>query len=1281
MQLGIAFKPARRDSDADGSLAPMRVLARRAGPTRQDLMNRSEPAENDPAFAALIQFLKRNRGFDFSDYKPDMLQRRIEKRVRQVKAEGLADYIDYLEVNPEEFSLLFNTILINVTGFFRDPPAWEYLATEILPRIVAGKKTGEPIRVMSAGCASGEEAFTIAMLLAETVGEEAFRERVKVFGTDLDEEVLGRARLASYSPQDLEAAPASLRDKYFQRADGGFLFRPDLRRSIVFGRHDLLRDAPISRLDLLVCRNTLIYFDAEAQNRVLQRFHYALNPSGLLFLGKAEMLLTHGSLFATLHPKHRVFSKAPAATALDRAALLAGNVGEDAAAESSQLAGLQECLLESAPDALLVVEAGGNLVLANGQARSLFGLTEHDVGQPFRYLEISYRPAELRSLMQTAIREGLPQSVARVEWHPPTGEPQFLDVLVTPLRANGGPWLGASLTFRNRTSFYITQRQLEFSRQDLSNAYAELQSTTEELETTNEELRSANEELQTTNEELLRSEALNRAVLETAVAGIVVIDEAGTIQSFNPAAERIFGWKANEVIGRNVSMLMPAPYRAAHDDYLSNYLDSGKKKIIGIGRAVEGVRRDGERFPVDLAISEMRIGERRLFAGIVNDITEREQAARRLAASAAELRDVNVRLDFLLSSSPVPIYTCQSAPPYAATFVSANVTEVVGYTPRDFLAAPDFWLDRIHPDDRDRVLAGMPAVFAHGSHQVEYRFRRRDGGWRWLRDSVRVVPGPDGQARELIGYFIDITTQREAENALRESSQLLDDVLKHTDMMAVYLDPQFNFVWVNAAYAASGKHDPSFFPGKNHFDLYPHAENQAIFQRVVDTGEPFFVAAKPFEFPDQPERGVTYWDWSLIPNENSAGKIVGLVFTLAEVTERIEAEIEVQRLNEHLEHLVAERTREARASEERFRILFEQAAVGMAQIECISGRFMRVNKKYCDILGYSEGEMLQLDVMGVTHPEDRPAHLANMDRLRAGELREFTRKNRLFRQDGAVAWVNVTISPLWAPGTAPTYHIAVVEDITGLVYTEERAKILRDELAHVSRLATMNEMATGLAHEINQPLAAILYYAEGCLEAGRRDGATVEELRAPLSEIAKQADRCGQIIRRLRRLISKQESSRAAVDLRTVIEEVLLFLEHNLRASETPVFTHLPDEPLLACVEVVQIHQVLINLIKNAIESQAESAPQTRRIDVRARVTQGGQVEIGVRDCGPGIAPVEAERLFEPFFTTKSTGLGMGLKISQTIIREHGGEIAFRPGAGGGAEFVVSLPMAKDDSR
>jgi two-component system CheB/CheR fusion protein len=464
----------------------------------------ADAAGADAAFKALLEYLKENRGFDFTGYKRPSLQRRIDKRMRALGIEDYAEYTDYLQVHPNEFAQLFNVILINVTGFFRDEAAWTYLGDEILPRIEAAKDRDASVRVWVAGCSSGEEAYSAAILLAEKLGDEDFLRRAKIYATDVDEDALTSARQGVYDERQMGGVSGERRRRFFDRQGERFAFRKDLRRCVIFGRHDLVQDAPISRVDLLVCRNVLMYFNAQAQGRILANFYFALAETGYLFLGKAEMLLTRSDLFTPVDLKRRVFARVPRANLRERLALLVRQDPVNASDEpTSEAKLLRERAFASGAMPQVVVDAAGSVVAVNDAAKLLFRLEHRDVGRPLHELEISYRPVDLRSALERAYATRLAVVLDEVEWQPPGGDRRLYQVQVTPLHDGGGVApVGASITYQDRTSLSQMERDLRSSQQELETAYEEVESTNEELETTNEELQSTVEELETTNEEL-----------------------------------------------------------------------------------------------------------------------------------------------------------------------------------------------------------------------------------------------------------------------------------------------------------------------------------------------------------------------------------------------------------------------------------------------------------------------------------------------------------------------------------------------------------------------------------------------------------------------------------------------------------------------------------------------------------------------------------------------------------------------------------------------------------
>ncbi|MGX7824595.1 CheR family methyltransferase [Actinokineospora sp. 24-640] len=544
----------------------------------------STPPEPNHEFEKLLTYLKDSRGFDFTGYKRTSLARRVLQRMTQVDITEYGDYIDHLQANPGEFDALFNTILINVTSFFRDSDAWEYLRSQAIPEMLAKRAPDDPIRVWSAGCAAGQEAYTLAMVLVEELGAEQFRQRVKIYATDVDADALAQARAGAYSEAEVAGVPEDLLGQYFDRQGGAFVFRKDLRRSVIFGRNDLVQDAPISRIDLLVCRNTMMYFNAATQAAILSRLHFALAPDGLLFLGKAEMLLSHGSIFEPTELKRRVFRKS-AAPAPSLSTAIAPF--RDQHGEFGMLDELREHAFAAGPIAQLVVTGDDTIAMINQQAELYFGLSNKDIGRPLRDLEMSYRPVELRTYLDQAKVDRRAIRVKDIEWQRGSGAPVWLEISLTPLANADNGLLGVSVAFRDVTAARALLDELEHANRQLEAAYEELQSTNEELETTNEELQSTVEELETTNEELqstneeletmneeLQStndelQAINDALRERSLeldevndflesvltsirSGVVVVDRELRVRAWNRASEDLWGLRHDEARGEHL---------------------------------------------------------------------------------------------------------------------------------------------------------------------------------------------------------------------------------------------------------------------------------------------------------------------------------------------------------------------------------------------------------------------------------------------------------------------------------------------------------------------------------------------------------------------------------------------------------------------------------------------------------------------------------------------------------------------------------------------------------
>jgi len=611
---------------------------------------------DEVGFAALLDYLKRTREFDFGGYKRVSLMRRFQRRMQALSIESFSDYMDYLEVHPDEFALLFNTLLINVSSFFRDPTVWEYIRTEIIPQIIVHRQPDEPIRVWSAGCATGEEPYTIAMLLAEALGAEAFRERVKIYATDIDEEALNYARQANYSQREISFIPPELCTKYFEQVGQRYVFRKDLRRSIIFGRNDLLQDAPISRVDLLTCRNTLMYFNAEAQSKIRSRFHFALMNDGYLFLGKAEMLLANSSLFIPIDLKRRIFSKSARMKRRDRNLMNVQTDNEEIMSNQSEHSRFREAAFDANPTPQIAVDVNGLVALVNEQARSFFNLAPKDIGRVFQDLELYHRIMELRTRIDDAYRDRRPITIKDVQWTTSSGEVHDLEVQIA-VMSDG---IGVSLSFSDMTRYNKLQIELEHASQELETAYEELQSTNEELETTNEELQSTVEELETTNEELQstneeletmneelqstneeqqttneelrrRTDELNlvngflESILASLRVGVVVLDRNLQVQIWSHRATDLWGLRAEEAQNRNfLNLDIGLPVEALKQSIrMSLAQENAQEELV-----LEATNRRGKHIQCRVTCSTLKSADQAV-RGVILLMEEVEETAER----------------------------------------------------------------------------------------------------------------------------------------------------------------------------------------------------------------------------------------------------------------------------------------------------------------------------------------------------------------------------------------------------------------------------------------------------------------------------------------------------------------------------------------------------------------------------------------------------------------------------------------------------------------------------
>ena len=552
----------------------------------------------EAALSKILHRIHRATGVDLSQYKPNTIKRRILRRTLLVKAESLDAYVTRLEDDPEEVQALYEDMLINVTQFFREPGCFDALKTDVFPNIAG--QGADSVRIWVPGCSTGEEVYTLAICLLEYLEDRQHQMQIQIFGTEISDQALTRARVGSYSEGiTTDVSPERLK-KFFIKSDRGYQIAKRIRDLCIFARQNLAKDAPFSRLDLISCRNVLIYLGAELQKRILPVFHYALKPAGYLLLGNSENITSHSDMFSLVDKKHRIFVTREAPTRLP-----AGFNYGPSKAEAKQAPNLTvkrdstetPSELHKEADRLILSRYGPPGVIISGDLEVI-----QFRGQTGAYLEPAPGPAsynilkmarqglmaELRSAIQRALRDDSPirseglrvkhngaYETFDLEVIPLRRSPQrgrFLMVLFHPLKAGGpkkeqtqaalrrikdGPSqqiqrLEEELSSTKESLQAIIEEQ-EASNEELRSANEEIQSSNEELQSTNEELETAKEELQSSNEELntVNEELENRNVqlaqanddlrnlLSSVNIPIVMVSSDLRIRRFTPQAEKV----------------------------------------------------------------------------------------------------------------------------------------------------------------------------------------------------------------------------------------------------------------------------------------------------------------------------------------------------------------------------------------------------------------------------------------------------------------------------------------------------------------------------------------------------------------------------------------------------------------------------------------------------------------------------------------------------------------------------------------------------------------------
>ena len=905
-------------------------------------------SNNLESLGRILKIIKSYIGYDFFSYKKPTLLRRTAKRINITKCQTVENYIDYLHDHPEEKFLLTQEYLIGVTKFFRDSKAFEVLQKEVIPNIISKKTLGQTIKIWTVACSTGEEAYSIAILIEEHLRKMDLKIDYKIFATDLDDRGIDIATKGIYDQNIESELPPKLLSKYFIKKENKYQIHPIIRKNIIFSKHDILQNPPFNKMDLVSCRNMLIYMENDIQLQVLSSLHYALNHHGYLFLGSSENLGILSKNFEDIDTKWKIYkniqperlvniSKASDVWKIEKDGKTrfqvrrSGNSLEDKIAKSINKLLMDELLAVS-----VCIDENFEIIHASGKLKKY--IQYPDEGYSNNLLKML--PDELNIPISTSVRklstisdETIEKTVKLIR-NDKLIELRLLICAFNIISVNSRSFL---ITIIEESDRKITKEEkekelpkiisnvdqvielkeaLNETRENLQSTIEELETSNEEMQATNEELLASNEELQSTNEELqslneelhtvnaeLQTKNVELIELNSDIenlmtninVGTIFLDRNFHIRKFTPSIREHFSLQLGD-IGRSIthfSGTIGGEDLTKHAKEVIRTLQPFKKEVV---------TNKGNWFA--LQIFPYRSQEDSIKGVVINfiDIHNLKQAV-------ADKEKLNSFLTHLTTSNPAIIYILDLKTK-KNLYANANLFESSGYSPKELKDFGDNLLEKIiHPDDLDIVLAHFEKLktLKDGEElQLEYRFLHKDRktiDWVLSTDKVN-ERDVNGEVKSILGVAVIVTKAKKIEQQLRESEE--------RNRLAISSSKSGLWEWSNLL------KDKAWW-SKEFYTLLGYTKKQLkpLFSEFINLVHPNQIRqfregleshvegdAYPFEMEVQLKTSKNDYKWfkinaqASIDINNNAKKIVG---TIVDINEQKEAAHKMKNLNTELE--------------------------------------------------------------------------------------------------------------------------------------------------------------------------------------------------------------------------------------------------------------------------------------------------------------------------------------------------------------------------------------------